>query len=107
MSPLLLHGSAGVGKSAAVSRLCAELGVPQRELFLTADLFDGKDLRAVLRNLDGLARFAQEGIPGFHGPFVGKKVAATRKQAGHAGVAAPRVIIGGGIGWTGGGGRGM
>ena len=59
---------------------CAELGVPQRDLFMTADLFDDKDHRAVTRHLEGLARFAQEGLPTFHGPYIGKK--AKKKPAG-------------------------
>ncbi len=31
---------------------CAELGLPQRELFITADLFDNKDFQTVLRNIE-------------------------------------------------------
>ena len=95
---------------------CAELGLPQRDLFMTADLFDGKDDRAVMRHLESLARFAQEGVAGFKGPFVGKRV---KKAAGGGGarstlpgcysaIAQPRVILGGGAGFQSAvGGRGM
>ena len=47
------------------------------------DLFDGKDTRAVMRNLEGLAKYAQDSVPGFHGPFCGKK--AKKKPTGGAG----------------------
>ena len=80
---------------------CAELGLPQRDLFMTADLFDDKDPRAVLRHLEGLARFAQEGVPGFVGPFIGKKAIKKKAFTPHAGVtgsgaAQGRVILSGG-----------
>jgi len=59
---------------------CAELGMAQRDLFMTSDLFDNKDPRAVLRHFDALLRFVQEGVPGFVGPFAGKKA---RKKQGY------------------------
>ena len=70
---------------------CAELGLPSRELFMTADLFDGKDFRAVLRNVEGLSRLAQYAVPGFVGPFVGKRVvnAGPRPAHGRVPTAAP------------------
>ena len=77
---------------------CAELGLPQRELFITADLFDNKDFRAVLRNIEGLARYAQENVPGFHGPHVGKKALVHKKKFAVHTVQAPQVILGGGRG---------
>jgi hypothetical protein len=83
----------------------------QRDLFMTSDLFDNKDPRAVLRHFDALLRFvqarralpcrittsvprlphpppsppptppsSQEGVPGFVGPFAGKKA---RKKQGY------------------------
>lgn len=54
---------------------CAELGVPGRELFLTADLFERKNPKAVYKSLDGLARLAHHDVPGFKGPHVGKVMA--------------------------------
>ena len=48
--------------------------MPQRELFMTHDLFELKDGgRAVYRHLEAMMRFCQEGIPSFKGPFIGKK----------------------------------
>jgi len=61
---------------------CAELGMPQRELFMTADLFEGKDTRAVLRHLEGLARFVQDGVRDFDGPYIGKKAKKRPPGAG-------------------------
>ena len=51
---------------------CADLGLPQRELFLTADLFENKNWKGVLKNIHGLARFCHYDVPGFHGPMMGK-----------------------------------
>jgi hypothetical protein len=50
---------------------CAELGVPQRELFITADLFDNKNFKAVLKSIHGFARLAHYDVPGFVGPHMG------------------------------------
>ena len=50
-----------------------QLGLNPRELFTADDLFEGKDLRAVLKNIEGLSRHAQGGIAGYTGPLIGKK----------------------------------
>eukprot|EP00310_Coccolithus_braarudii_P015617 CAMPEP_0183346580 /NCGR_PEP_ID=MMETSP0164_2-20130417/11659_1 /TAXON_ID=221442 /ORGANISM="Coccolithus pelagicus ssp braarudi, Strain PLY182g" /LENGTH=122 /DNA_ID=CAMNT_0025517875 /DNA_START=250 /DNA_END=618 /DNA_ORIENTATION=+ len=50
---------------------CAELGVPQRELYTTADLFENKNWKAVLKNINGLARHCHLDVPGFPGPHMG------------------------------------
>ena len=50
---------------------CAELGVPQRELFITADLFENKNWAAVLKSIHGLARVAHYDVDGFAGPHIG------------------------------------
>ena len=34
---------------------CVALGLPQRELFITADLFDDKNFGVVLKNIEGLS----------------------------------------------------
>ena len=49
---------------------CAELGVPQRELFITADLFDNKDFTSVVKNLHGLRASATTTCPST-GPRIG------------------------------------
>ena len=81
---------------------CAELGLPQRELFTTADLFEEKDMAAVLKNLEGLSRFAHDGIDGFVGPFIGKRRQPKKRPPGggfaQVGSAAPTVVLGGGRG---------
>eukprot|EP00966_Prymnesium_polylepis_P276692 6392575-Prymnesium_polylepis.1 len=61
---------------------CAELGVPQRELFITSDLFDNKDFKGVIKNVHGLARLTHYDIPDFKGPRIGirKKNAQTSKE---------------------------
>jgi len=58
---------------------CAELGVPQRELFITGDLFDNKNWGGVLKNIHGLARLAHYDVPGYKGPRIG-----IRKKSGAA-----------------------
>ena len=42
---------------------CAELGMNQRELFTADDLFEDKNMRAVLKNVEGLSRVAQVHAP--------------------------------------------
>ena len=51
---------------------CAELGVSTGELFITADLFDDKNLKGVLKNIHCLARYCHKDVPGFKGPHMGK-----------------------------------
>lgn len=86
---------------------CADLGVLQRDLFTPDDLFDNKDMRAVLRNLEALARLAsQPAIPDFDGPFIGKRLVkgAPKKYGAAAGgggggwsVQTPHVVLSGGV----------
>jgi len=59
---------------------CAELGVPQRDLFITADLFENKNWKVVLKNCHGLARHCHYDIEGFPGPHIG-----IRKKSGRQG----------------------
>ena len=66
---------------------CAELGVPQRDLFLTAELFEGKNWKSVLRAIHSLARRAHADIPGFHGPHIG-----IRKSGGGNGGGGPSLV---------------
>ena len=56
----------------AYVRACAALGVPSQDLFVTVDLFEGKNLPAVVRNLHSLGRVAQQ--RGFSGPSLGAKL---------------------------------
>ncbi len=37
-------------------RACTAMGVPAHDLFMTVDLFEGKGMRAVVRNLHSLGR---------------------------------------------------
>ena len=67
---------------------CAELGVPQRELFVTADLFENKNFKVVLKNLDGLARHCHYDVPGFPGPHMG--IRRKGRKAAPAAVGGPR-----------------
>jgi len=67
---------------------CAELGVDHRELFLTADLFENKNFKAVLKSILGLARHAHHNVSGFVGPHVGvrgKRSAGSGVKFGVAG----------------------
>ena len=53
---------------------CAALGVPAHDQFQTVDLFDGRGVDAVVRNLHSLGRVAQT-IDTFRGPQLGAKLA--------------------------------
>jgi hypothetical protein len=53
---------------------CTAFGVPDSDLFRSVDLHEGKDMRAVVRNLHSLGRVAQ-GVVGFNGPHLGARLA--------------------------------
>lgn len=42
---------------------CAAIGVPSQDLFMTVDLYEGKNLDAIVRNLHSLGRVAQQANP--------------------------------------------
>jgi hypothetical protein len=54
------------------------LGVPAFESFQTVDLFEGKNMAAVVTNLHSLGRLAQR-LPGYSGPALGVKLADANK----------------------------
>ena len=56
----------------AYTEACKKVGVPSQDLFVTVDLFEGKNLPAVVRNLHSLGRVAQQ--RGFSGPSLGAKL---------------------------------
>ena len=58
---------------------CQALGVPAQDLFMTVDLYEGKDMRAVVRNLHSLGRVAQT-IDGYAGPMLGARLASANKR---------------------------
>jgi hypothetical protein len=57
---------------------CSALGVPAFESFQTVDLFENKNMLAVVTNLHSLGRRAQK-IPGYTGPALGVKLADANK----------------------------
>ena len=59
---------------------CAALGVPNQDCFRSVDLFEGKDLRAVVRNIHSLGRVAQR-LEGFNGPTLGAKLAEKNERS--------------------------
>jgi len=59
---------------------CAALGVPNQDCFRSVELFEGKDLRAVVRNIHSLGRVAQR-LEGFHGPTLGAKLAEKNERS--------------------------
>jgi len=59
---------------------CAALGVPNQDCFHSVDLFEGKDLRAVVRNIHALGRVAQS-LDCFNGPILGAKIAEKKERA--------------------------
>ena len=61
---------------------CAELGVAQNQLFITADLFENKNFKAVLKSIHGLARLAHYDVPGFAGPHIGIRKKEGKAEAG-------------------------
>ena len=59
---------------------CAALGVPAQDLFQTVDLFEAKDMRAVVRNIHSLGRVAQR-YDSYDGPALGAKLAQPNKRS--------------------------
>ena len=58
---------------------CRRLGVPEADLFDTVDLFEGKNMLAVVCNLHSLGRVAQQ--RGFSGPTLGARLTRARTRA--------------------------
>ena len=56
---------------------CSAVGVPAQDLFMTVDLYEGKNLAAVVRNIHSLGRVAQS--LGFNGPQLGARL-STRNE---------------------------
>jgi len=48
------------------------LGMKEVDLFVTADLYEGNNIVAVIDNIFALGSVAQK-VPGFHGPYIGVK----------------------------------
>ena len=57
----------------AYTQACTKIGVPQQDSFVTVDLYEGKNLPAVVRNPHSLGRVAQS-TAGFSGPSLGAKL---------------------------------
>ena len=55
-----------IGNIAAYADAARRYGVPEPDMFVTVDLFEGKNVTAVVQNLHSLGRVAQQ--QGFAGP---------------------------------------
>jgi len=64
---------------AAYLSACKDIGVQPFEMFMTVDLFENKNMQAVLVNLQSVGRIAQ-GLPGYSGPIFGAKVATANHR---------------------------
>ncbi|KAL1529670.1 hypothetical protein AB1Y20_000611 [Prymnesium parvum] len=64
---------------ASYLRACAVLGVPNHELFQTVDLFEAKNIKAVLTNIHALGRAAQT-LSEYRGPVLGAKLATANSR---------------------------
>jgi hypothetical protein len=60
-------------------KACTALGQPAYESFQTVDLYEGKNMLAVVTQIHGLGRLAQK-IPGFSGPSLGPKQATANHR---------------------------
>jgi hypothetical protein len=63
---------------AAVQKGMRQYGVPEDELFQPVDLFEARNIKAVVKSLAALARTALN--KGFEGPAFGPKMAAENKR---------------------------
>ena len=87
---------------AAYLRACTVLGVPDHDMFQTVDLFENKNMKAVLTNVHSLGRVAQR-VPGFGGPVLGAKLAtATSREFSDSQMASSflsKVVVSGRARW--------
>ena len=60
-------------------RALRKFGVAEYELFGTNDLFDGKDMRAVVTTIHAFGRLVQDKCPDYDGPTLGRKVVKKTK----------------------------
>ena len=76
---------------AAYASAARRFGVREPDMFVTVDLFEGKNVGAVVRNLHSLGRVAQQG--GVSGPMLGGKLGpdAQRRASGRAAKAAAAI----------------
>lgn len=56
----------------AFLKAAAELGVPKHDLFVTVDLYEGKNIPQVIQALFSLGSITLK-MPGYKGPIFGKK----------------------------------
>jgi len=59
---------------------CAQLGVQKNDLFQTVDLYEVKNMSAVIQTLHALGR-ASRRVAGFNGPYIGVKESDPHKVA--------------------------
>mmetsp|Transcript_24662 Transcript_24662/g.36332 ORF Transcript_24662/g.36332 Transcript_24662/m.36332 type:complete len:425 (-) Transcript_24662:182-1456(-) len=59
----------------AFLKACRAVGVPEHDLFETVDLYEERDIAAVVRCLYALGRTIQVTVPEFKGPVLGPKLA--------------------------------
>eukprot|EP00343_Euplotes_focardii_P006787 CAMPEP_0205823172 /NCGR_PEP_ID=MMETSP0206-20130828/15434_1 /ASSEMBLY_ACC=CAM_ASM_000279 /TAXON_ID=36767 /ORGANISM="Euplotes focardii, Strain TN1" /LENGTH=192 /DNA_ID=CAMNT_0053120103 /DNA_START=5 /DNA_END=583 /DNA_ORIENTATION=+ len=57
---------------------CKALGVPDTDLFMTVDLFEGKNMNQVVQCIHALGRHSRK-VAGFAGPYIGPKLADARQ----------------------------
>ena len=58
---------------------CTKLGLQAHDSFQTVDLYEGKDVRAVVRNLHSLGRVSQN-IATFDGPYLGARLSTPNER---------------------------
>lgn len=81
----------------AYCNACRTFGIKEFELFRTVDLWEAKNIPAVVNNLHALGRACQK-LPGFTGPTLGAKMAEAQrtefseKQLGEAAGAIPMFL---------------
>lgn len=60
---------------------CESMGVPVYDLFHTADLYEGKNIRQVVLCIHSLGRaVTSKPPPGFNGPYLGAKLATQNRR---------------------------
>lgn len=70
----------------AVIHACRELGVLEKDVFSTVDLYEAKNLKSVQRCMFSLSGALRTSVPDFHGPCIGVHQRASVKDTKRASV---------------------
>merc|ERR1711953_712458 len=76
-------------------RACRDLGVLEKDLFSTVDLYEEKNLQSVMMCIFNLGSIVRTKVPSFKGPYLGVAQKAPVKDTKRRDVRTSQVMVGG------------